>query len=754
LAETIPIQFRKVSPHRFLTYLNWLIAAALAVCIGVAYWFLYRPVPQVSGSVIAPVASPVVIERDDYGIPHITAGSVEDALFAQGFVMAQDRLWQMDMMRRTATGALAEVVGPAGLESDLEVRRLRIPQLAAQYARRLPPADKAAIAAFARGVNHAIQLSRSRWPVEFTLLDYDPRPWSVADTLAVCLQMFRSLTSTWKAELAKESMLESGDPSKVEELFPVRAGGELQPGSNAWAISGRRSRTGKPILANDPHLEFTLPSVWHLVHLKAPGLNVAGAALVGAPGVLIGRNERIAWGVTNVGFDVQDLYKEQLDPRTGRYLFQNHEEQARAEREVILIKGARTVDAAVWVTRHGPLFLSENGRYLSLRWVAADLEDFGYPILDFNRASNWEEFRAACKRFSGPAQNFVYADVDGNIGYQVAGRLPVRRKGAGDIPADGAGGAAEWEGFIPFERLPSVFNPPSGEIVTANQNPFPEDYPYPVSGNFAPPYRAAQIHSRLAAREKWLPEEMFAVQCDVYSAFSHFLASQLVAAYEKRGKTNAGLQPVVELLKHWNGQMEKGKPEPLVAILAFQHLRKAVAEKAAPGTGQRYEAQMAPAVLERLLKQRPKSWFEDWDQVLLRALVDAVDEGKRMQGRDPKLWDYGVYNQLFLPHPVLGRVKWFGQYFNMGPYPMSGSATTVMQMTRRLGPSLRFVADLSDPDRSLAHIVTGESGHPLSGHYKDQWPAYYAARGLPLPLRRVASKHILRLEPGNSGRGW
>ncbi len=258
-------------------------------------------------------------------------------------------------------------------------------------------------------------------------------------------------------------------------------------------IAGKLTASGKPILANDPHLDWSLPAAWYQVHLKAPGLNVAGVSLPGLPAVIIGHNARIAWGVTNLGFDVQDLYGEKIDPQTGRYIFRGQVEQAHSESEWILVKNARPVEFRQWVTRHGPVAVSENGRYFALRWAAAESDGFAFPFLDLNRANNWTEFTAVLARYPGPGQNFVYADVDGNIGYQAAGQLPIRKNYNGDLPVDGSSGDFEWEGFIPFDQLPVFYNPPRGWIVTANQNPFPENYPYRVNGEFGPPYRSMEI---------------------------------------------------------------------------------------------------------------------------------------------------------------------------------------------------------------------------------------------------------------------
>lgn len=741
-----------MSSGRVLRFLNLSIAILLVLVLAAAYWFAYRPLPQTSGTMTAPISAPATVIRDALGVPHITAAKWEDAIFLQGFVAAQDRMWQLDAMRRLAAGELAEVVGPAAAGSDEESRRLRIPQIAEEQARSLSEGDRAVLAAYARGVNFYLETHRHSLPLEFTLLNYSPRPWRIADSLLVGVQMYRTLTTSWRWDLRKQDMLEAGDAAKVNALFPFRTGIEVQPGSNAWVISGRRTASGRPILANDPHLEFSAPSIWYMVHLQAPGLNVTGVALPGVPCVIIGHNDRIAWGVTNLQYDVEDLYLEKFDPRTGRYEYRGQEEQARAERSVLAVGGERPREFVNWVTRHGPLIASENHRYYSLRWAAADAAPAEFAFLDLDRARNWQEFVAAIARFDGPGQNFVYADVDGNIGYHATGRLPIRRNFAGDVPVDGSSGEFEWDGYIPFDKLPAVYNPPSGVLVTANQNPFPDRYPYPVSGFFDPGYRSRQIYDRLTARNGWKPAEMLAVETDVYSAFSHFLARQVVAACDARQVNNPDLGEAIQVLRAWNGQMEKGTAAPMLAVLVFQQLRKAVAERAAKGKGAEYTYAMAPAVIERLLRTRPKDWFRDFDQMLVKALADAVAEGRRQQGSSVHRWDYGRYNELTVRNPVEGQLPVVGGYFNIGPTPMSGSATTVKQMGRLagggvLGPSMRMVVDFSNLDGSLQNIALGESGQVLSSHYKDQWDAYYAGRSYPMQFHHVEAREVLRVKP-------
>lgn len=730
---------------RAVLYINLLIAALLVAALAVVWWFAWRPLPRRSGSVPAALDGRASIAWDRSGVPHIRAASLEDAWFAQGYATAQERLWQMDALRRLAAGDLAEVIGPAGLESDREARRLRLRRIAEEAATVAPPEDLAVLAAYARGVNAYMRGHMDRLPLEFSLLGYHPRPWSVVDSILVGLQMFRTLTDTWRSDLARRSMLASGDRAKVETLYPVRSGGEAQFGSNAWAIAGSRTATGRPILANDMHLDYSLPNVWFAVRLQAPGLNVAGVSLPGAPGVIAGHNDRIAWGITNLGFDVQDLYIERFDDRTGRYLYRGATEQARREREIIRVKNAPAQEMTNWVTRHGPLFVSEGGERLSLRWAGANPRAFAYPFPEINRARNWREFTAALARLPGPGSNFVYADTDGNIGFQVAGLLPIRRNFEGHVPVDGATGEYEWDGWIPFSELPSAFNPPAGFIVTANQNPFPPGYPYRVGGVFAAHYRERQIRKRLESRAGWRAEEMAAIQKDIYCAFSHFLARRIVAAWDRKPSRPA-LREAVELLRGWNGQMDQALAAPLVATLAYRHFRRELSQAAVP-KGPAWTAPMAPAVIERLLREQPDGWFDDWDAQLLAALESGLEEGRRLQGSSIARWRYGRYLQLYIRHPVISRVPLVGRYFDIGPLPASGSGTTVKQTTARMGPSMRMSVEAGDWDRTVLTLPIGQSGHALSRHYRDQWKDFYAGENRPLPFLQFPAGPALLLEP-------
>ncbi len=736
-----------MSWDRFIKYINITVGVLLAVVLAAIYWYAWRPLPKTSGTVSVFIDHRATAARDAFGVPHIQAESQDDALFVQGYVTAQDRMWQMEGLRRAAAGELAEILGTVALDSDREARRLRMRRIAEEARAALPPGDRSALSAYARGVNAYLSTHLDRLPLEFRLLGYQPRPWTIVDSLLVGLQMFRNLTTTWKDEIQKRSLLAGGDPGKVNLLFPPRSGREVQPGSNSWAIGGAHTASGRPILSNDMHLEFSIPGIWYMLGLRAEGLDVTGVSLPGVPGVTVGHNGRIAWGITNLQFDVQDLYREQLDFHTGHYRFRGNMEQARAERELILVKGSSPEELNNWVTRHGPVFLADGKEILTLRWTGAETEKFRLPFLEINRARNWREFTAAVASLPGPGLNFLYADAEGNIGYQVAGKLPIRRSYGGDVPVDGASGDYEWDGFIPFEKLPSAYNPAGGIIVSANQNPFPADYPYRTGGNFASYYRSSQIRELLGAREGWRAADMLTVQKDVYSGFSAYLAQALVQAYDRRKASNPVLTEPIEILRKWNGQMDQSQPAPLIITLAFQHLRKAVADSASTGKGTVYEFPMASAVIENLLRTRPPGWFRDYDEELLRSFADAVDEGSRIQGRNPRKWIYGSYLQLLIAHPVGHRLPLVARFFDVGPVPMSGASTTVKQTTHRLGPSMRMSVDFGDLEKSLLNVTLGQSGHVLSSHYKDQWRYYYAAQSLPMQFGNVKAKDVLVFVP-------
>jgi penicillin amidase len=738
---------------RLVRVVNLSIAIIVVLVLAAVYWWAVRPLPKTQGEVAAPIGAPAVIKRDARGVPHIEAASWQDAIFLQGFVTAQDRLWQMDSLRRYSGGELAEVFGASAVPLDERSRRMRMRVIADNNVRLLTPEDRAVMIEYARGVNYFIDGHRGNYSIEFSLPGhmYNPRPWTLSDSMLIGLVMFRDLTDDTVVEFDKAALLDGGaDPVKVKVLFPASQGHYASPGSNAWAISGAHSADGKPLASNDPHLTYGIPGTWHLVHLKAPGLNVSGAALPGLPCVITGHNQQIAWGVTSLGVDVMDFYSEQIDERTGRYIYQGKPQQAQLDRETIAVRDAKPVQVDIWVTRHGPIVRTANGKSYSMRWSAA--EGFGFPFFKINRAGNWKDFRAALSTFWGPGQNFVYADRAGNIGYQVAGRVPIRRDFDGDVPLDGASGKFEWNGYIPFEQLPQLSNPPSGIIATANQNSFPTNYPYRISGSFADKYRVQQIRAMLSAKSKLTVDDLLAVQKDVYSAYDFFLAQQTIAAFKKYGSKDKLAPAAIEVLRRWNGQMDKDEAGPVITQLLSAALDSSLVKAAtsSPKQGPPTKLRTRPQVIETMLRKRPAGWVpkDDWDAALLDSLSTALRQGRQRQGTPVSRWHWGRFLQWSFEHPVGKQLPFVDRFFDIGPIEMSGSGTTVKQTTATLGPSERMDVDLGDLDKSLQNLIVGESGFVASGHYKDQWPAYYSGRSFPMEFDHVDAKDVLRVHPG------
>jgi penicillin amidase len=737
---------------RLVRLINVSIAILALLILAAVYWYAIRPLPQTSGKISAPITGSATVRRDARGIPHIEASSWQDAIFLQGYVTAQDRLWQMDGLRRFGAGEISEIAGKGALAIDERSRRMRMRLIAEADVQHLRPQERAVFTEYARGVNYFIQTHRGQYSLEFSLPGhtYNPRPWSLSDTILVGLVMFRDLTDSFGFDFGKGNLLAGGDASKVRVLFPSVQGQMESPGSNAWAVSGAHSADGKPMLANDPHLAYGIPPTWHLVHLKAPGLNVSGASLPGVPGVITGHNEQIAWGVTNLQEDCQDLYLEQLDARNGHYIYQGHLEQAQLDRQKIVVPGAKPVEIDTWVTRHGPVVIHESGKSYSLRWSAAD--GFGFPFLDIDRAQNWQQFRSAVSTFWGPPQNFVYADKAGNIGYQASGYIPIRRGFDGDAPLDGSSGKFEWDGYVPFDQMPSVYNPPSGIVATANQNPFPKDFAYRISGSFADKYRVEQIRALLQAKNKLTVDDMLAVQKDVYSAFHHYLAKQIVKAFDHRGSANDYARQAIQILRDWNGQMDKDEAAPFVTELVRQQLGDALVQCAAmePAGRNLPDIRPRPQVVESLLRERPVGWItgDDWEAWLLTNLTKAMERGRTLQGSPVAHWKWGRIQQWKFAHPLGNALPVVNRFFNIGPVAMSGAGTTVKQTTTTLGPSERMVVDFGDLDRSVQNLTTGESGFVASSHYKDEWPAYYAGKSFPMQFEHVDAKEVLQVKPG------
>ena len=787
-----------------LAVLLVLLAAALA---GGLYYKATTALPQLDGSLnLAGLSAPVAVTRDEHGVPTIEAANMEDLFLAQGYVTAQDRLWEMDMTRRFAGGEMAEVLGPSWVKHDREQRILGLEARAQKALDELSPRDRAYLEDYARGVNDFIAEQRDRLPLEFRILRYSPRPWTVADSLVIEANMVRELNHySAKVALEREKILAKlgpdltadlysnsswrdhppgQDPQKMTEEPPAKgkgerggnslllaaaAGSDLRPelGSNDWVISGAHTASGKPLLSNDPHLGHQMPALWYEAHLKADDFNVAGVTLPGTPTVVLGHNQRIAWGFTNIGPTVEDVFIENFNS-SGQYQTPKGWQQPERRHEVIHVKGQPDVNFDVLVTRHGPIIselIPGEKRQLALQWTLYTPNALLLPFVDVDAAQSWDEFRRAFSTWVAPGQNVVYADVDGNIGYQATGRVPIRASGDGSLPVSGADNAHEWTGFVPFDKLPSFFNPPSGILATANGRITPDKYPFSLSVEWGPPYRTARIYKVLRSDKKLTPADMLALQTDVYSTFDRFCADRFVYALDHVKGISPRVREARELMRKWDGRMLADSAAAAVEASAREGLYRLLLEPrlgAAPADSKEHDGQltwktyewfMRPVWLENVLLYQPQRWLPSQFHNYNELLAAAVESALQRPGVPSQLaaWRWGDLNPVEIKHPIFGAVPILRHLAGPGLHPQSGDSYTVKAVGRHFGPSERTTVDLADLDNSTLNIVTGQSGNLFSPYYMDQWPAWFGGATFRLPFseQAIASSraHQLVLQP-------
>ncbi|HEX8557876.1 MAG TPA: penicillin acylase family protein [Pyrinomonadaceae bacterium] len=757
----------------------------------------------------------VSVRRDERGVPHIEASCEDDLYFAQGYATAQDRLWQMDFLRRTARGELCEVLGPAALEQDKLHRTFGFTRLAGALLERASERARAALEAYARGVNAFVEgAGPGGLPVEFQVLRYAPRPWTAADSLALGKLFDESLSMSVDGDILR-ALLDDLPPERREELLPatspldvllvggdpeggarpdggvrgldaagraptgqaeraaltalltalrrmrVASGGDGEVGSNSWVAGGALTASGKPLIANDPHLPPTSPSIWHLVHLSAPGLKAAGVSVPGVPGVMIGHNERIAWALTNLAPDVQDIYFERFDeddPYT--YATPSGPLRAEARREEIRVRrpadgSFETVTLDVKVTRHGPVIYESGALGLALRWTALDAERVDLEtFLALNRAGDWDEFTAALKFYGGPPQNFIYADTDGHIGYYGAGRVPVRATGDGSLPYDGAAGEGEWLGFVPFEEMPHLFDPPSGLIVTANQRVVGRDYPHHLTHNWRVPYRARRIHELLAGRRGMTAEDFLAVQGDAYSYPDAIFAAEVARLARPLAPDSNRWAELADAFDGWDGvSSPESKVMPLVTEMRKAFRRRVLEGALGVERARLYEWRNEGSFLDKLITERPADWlpeeFTSYEPLVLACYDEAREALASRLGPDASAWAWGRLASVRFPHP-LEKLGAAGARFAVASFPQNtgGSMPTVNAGSR---VSMRFVADLSDLSDTRLCIPLGESGDPSSVNRDDQLEEWrnLSPRALPFGPEAVAAatRSVLVMRP-------
>ncbi len=884
---------RRLIRRILLTVTTLVLLIAVIGFVTARHWLrqtMADSLPQLDGSITIPgLSAGVTIQRDAHGVPHIRAASLDDLLVAQGFVTAQDRLWQLDALRRHASGSLAEILGPSLLAHDRLQRTLQLRAAADRAAAALPPDQLHALERYAAGVNASIALQQSHLPLEFRLLRYQPAPWTPRDSLLIALVMFQDLTNTFPTELSREALTARLPQHLVSDLYPTvtwRDHPPAQPtidltapqqnipdvpldesqtklefpdkpvepsdilggpsfsasskrvgysrpartapanlsstaaslndllvlqqtlrnpicdncfaGSGNWVVSGAHTADHEPLVSNDMHLTHNIPGIWYEADLEAPGLHVTGVSLPGVPFIIVGHNEHVAWGFTNLGAEVQDIYIEhtrgnEYESSDGTWHPILHQQ------EIIHIKGGKDEILDVAATQHGtaitPILsaiLPTEKRTLSLRWTIYDPANVSSPFFAINTAPDAPSLVQAFSTFGGPAQNLVYADDHGHIGYHAVGAIPIRGSltspsPISPVPSDALDTTQQWAGAIPYDKLPQITDPPNGFLATANARITPDDYPYPITLNWGAPYRNQRIWKLLAERSvatknHLTPADMLAIQTDIYSDVDHVLAQRLAYAIDHATKPellhDKRLHQAADLLRDWNGTVdidaaaaaivvatraalwpllldpqlapqpnpqinlqnktESGKPQPIPAAALYSWGNKAYAE-------------------EWLVMHTPARWlpknYATWDDLLATAVVQSLRVAHAPA--DLTTWRYGNFRPFEIEHPIYGQSallqRLIGLPTGTGIQPQSGDDTTIKQVGRSFGPSERFTADLANLDNSTLNLVLGQSGNPASPWFMDQWPAWYHGTTFTLPFTNAAvdaaTTHTLTLSP-------
>ena len=763
------------------------------------YLWLQSSLPKIDGMISVPgLGAPVEIVRDTNAVPHIFAERSEDAYFALGLSHAQDRLWQMEIMRRTGAGRLSEIMGAPTLPIDKFTRTLGFYKSAEARAEEMPPDLKKQMDAYAAGVNYYIDHHDGTLSPEFILLNHTPEPWRTADSLVWSRMMAFRLSQNWWKELFRlrlqtvftkpqiDDFWPSGDIGPVTLDNPNQAASLMKAvppafrpksASNAWVLSGKRTASGKPILANDPHLGFDAPGLWYLARIKTPRFEVTGATVPGVPITVIGHNGTIAWGLTTTGGDSQDLFVEKIDPEDkNRYLTPDGSRAFHVRTEIIKVKGIDSVVLNVRVTRNGPVIsdistqtkrLKLAGQLLALKSIAARADDRTHEALyRINRAQDWKKFLAATKLFHSPQQNLFYADITGEIGMIAPARLPLRNGWDGRWPADGVNRDHRWMGFIPFDGLPKIHNPSVGFIGNANNQLVPSSYPHLITKDWDAPYRARRLKGLVARNSKHTLDDSATWQMDRTSEAARELLPLMLHQLQERETQ------VLKRLIAWDYQMDKGKPEPLVysawvRFFMIELMKPYGLEDLAP----------MPAFLIKVLRDKP-NWCdqpktkkrETCKPLLTASLVKALKKISQHLGKNIDNWKWGEMHRATFKHQLFDRIPIIKLWGNLsiptdgGDHTLNRGQTTfgddgLNPFSHRHGAGFRVIYDLSSLQRSRFIIATGQSGNIFSKYYRNflkPWRdgAYIQIYGKPNKIRKRALGTLLLIPTKLAEKRW
>ncbi|SPT97244.1 beta-lactam antibiotic acylase family protein [Lysinibacillus capsici] len=757
---------RKFNWKKWLIVIAGIIAAlALVAFIGFT-WFMNKSKPVIDGELAVTILDQdVTVTRDEKGVPHIFAKTDADLYRAQGYVQAQDRLFQMDLARRQASGRLSEIIGEATINTDKHFRTFSLRDAAEKSLAAYDDESKQVLEWYAEGVNAFIAQAKesNTLSYEFALLGYEPEEWTVVDSLTIGKYMAYDLGGNWNTLAFRHWALQNFDEEKAKELFikypenasaiieaniqnPVAVAGqfsaEMLPnefnGSNNWVVSGDKTKSGTPILADDPHLGLSTPSIWYQMHLQSPQQNVSGVIFAGIPGIILGHNDEIAWGVTNVGPDVQDLYIEIPNPdNPTQFRYDGKWEQAEVRDESIKVKDGETVDFEVVVTRHGPIMTdlafkdTEPTAQFSMQWTALQPTAELRAVLGFNKAKTWSDFEKALEDFKAPAQNFVFASKDGTIAYKANGQIPIRKQGEGQLPVPGDSSDYGWEGFIPWDELPTLVNPKEGFIATANNQVIGEDYPYHITDFWAQPYRFERIKEVLEANDAITVEDMMALQMDQHNLYAREFLPDLLTSLKEKDQDGKYAE-IMAMLEKWDMVDAKESGAPLVFHTLMIKLQEVLFKDQMPEDmyGIMYgKFNITDQLLRTAYSGEKSIWIEEQggiDETIYKAFELTIAQLEDQFGKKSSKWQWGDYHQLTFDHTLGSASPILAAYFNAKKVPIGGSKVTVQAADNDLagnvdhGASWRFVVDVGDLSSAYHIVGPGQSGHVKSDWYQDQ----------------------------------
>lgn len=755
--------------NRWLKVVLWLVGVFAVIAISgllAINFYVGKSKPVVKGEISAPfLADDVVVERDESGVPHITAQSDEDLYRAQGYVQAQDRLFQMDLARRQASGRLAEVVGAAAVDTDKHFRTFSLRVAAEASYDGYGEEAKNVLNWFAEGVNafmdEATQAKKLSY--EFKVLGYTPEPWTAVDSLTIGKFMAYDLGGNWDTLAVRHWALNNFPEEKAKALFieypenaasiiqanienPVQVAGQFNAdlippefnGSNNWVVAGEKTKSGMPLLADDPHLGLSTPAIWYQMHLQSPEQNVGGVIFAGVPGIILGHNEEVAWGVTNVGPDVQDLYIEKPNPDDPtQFMYDGEWEQAEVRDETIRVKGEQDVPFEVIVTRHGPIMseiLYEGeapGAVFSMHWTALEPTKELEAVMKMNKSTDWESFEKALEDFHAPAQSFVFAAKDGTIAYKANGRIPIRKQGEGQLPVPGDSSEYGWEGYVSYDELPKVLNPAEGFIATANNEVIDDSYPYHITKFWAQPYRYERIAEVLSAGDDFTAEDMMTLQMDQKNLYAGEFLEPLLGSIEAKD-IDGKYEAVIKMMRDWDQFDSADQASPLVfhklmkqlPIVLFSEEMPEDVYELLPGKGQ---------ITDQMLRDgyagNDSVWLDEYggvDQWVFDSFEQSFASSEEAFGKKFANWKWGDFHQLSFPHPLSSASPILAYFLNPKKQAIGGSNITVQAAafkengTVSHGAPWRFVADLSDLSKTYQIVGPGQSGHMKSKWFHDQ----------------------------------